>query len=123
MRAYAHPVSIPKLFAILVAIAVLFAPAFSGAGEASAAVPNHHGQMMASGHCQSMPSATGEHEGSSDHEKAGKSCCISMCMAVALATPAPAAVAAIHDTVTSFPAPNRYHGLPAEIATPPPRPS
>ena len=121
MRAYAHPVSIPKLFAILVAIAVLFAPAFSRAGEALAAVPDHQAQMMASGHCQSMASTSGDHEGSSDYDKADKSCCISMCMAVALATPAPAAAAVMHDSVTSFPAPNRYHGLPAEIATPPPR--
>lgn len=48
--------SIRTLFAMLVAVAVLFAPALTRAGEAFAAVPDHHMQTMESGHCKSMPS-------------------------------------------------------------------
>lgn len=120
MRSYAYLVNFQKLFVMLVAVALLFAPAFTRGGEAVAAAPDHHAQMMASGHCQSMPSAAGD-TSSSHHDEAGSSCCISMCMALALSPPAPAPAVLMHDSVTSFPPPNRYHGLPAEIATPPPR--
>lgn len=120
MRSYACPVSIHKLFAMLVVVALLFAPAFTRGGEAFAAPPDHQAQMMASGHCQSMPSAPGDNP-SSHHDEAGNSCCISMCMALALSAPAPTPAAVMHDSVTSFPPPNRYQGVPAEIATPPPR--
>ena len=120
MSAYAHRMSLRTLFAALVAIAVLFAPALTRAGEAFAAVPDHHAQMMQSGHCKSAPSdSSGK---SSGHDKAaGMTCCISMCMAVAVATPVPEAAVPVHDSVTSFSLTERYHGLPAEIATPPPR--
>ena len=84
MRAYQRSMSIRTLFAIVVAVAVLFAPAFSRVGEASAAMPDHHAQMMESGHCDSPPS---------DSEKPGKaaekSCCVSMCMGMAVTPPAP----------------------------------
>ena len=117
MRAYASPVSIRKLLSILVALAVLFAPAFTRVGAAYAAAPSQHTQLMDSGHCKMPPSQSG------DHGKATKDCCISMCMTVAVAptalaeesdlkpVPAVFAVAAIH-----LP----YLG---EIATPPPRAS
>ena len=115
MSAYAHRMSLRTLFAALVAIAVLFAPALTRAGEAFAAVPDHHAQMMKSGHCKMTPSH------SPDDGKAGMTCCISMCMAVAVATPLPDAAVPVHDSVVSFSLTERYHGLPAEIATPPPR--
>ena len=122
MSAYASRMSLRTLFAALVAMAVLFAPTMARAGEAFAAVPDHHAQMMQSGHCKSAPSHSGDHDKSSDRDKAaGMNCCISMCMAVAITPPVPAAAAVMHDTVFSFPAPGRYHGLLAEIATPPPR--
>ena len=108
--------SVRKLFAILIALAVLFAPAFGRVGEASAAAPDHHAQMMESGHCQSMPSD------SDGHDKAPeKSCCISMCMGVAVTPPAsvrglaPAPAAAVPAITTLHLA---YLG---EIATPPPK--
>ena len=121
MRSYAYLVSIQKLFAMLVAVALLSAPAFTRAGEALAAVSGDHAQMMASGHCQSMRSAGGD-ANSSHHDEAGSNCCISMCVALALSTAAPVPAAAfLHDDISSFPPPNSYHSLPAEIATPPPR--
>src|SRR5438093_794418 len=52
MRAYACLVSIRKLFAILVALAVLFAPSVTYASM-PAATPHHHGgQMMEMGDWQ-----------------------------------------------------------------------
>ena len=101
---------------MLIALAVLFAPAFGREGEAAAAVPDHHMQMAEGGHCQSPQS------GSEKHDKAPqKSCCVSMCMGAAVtpagdfgslgpaATPAASGVAALHLS---------YLG---EIATPPPK--
>lgn len=117
MRAYAPMMSIRRLLAVLIAASVLFASALSGTAAASAATVNHDMQMMESGHCQAPPS----HK--SDHDKsAGKSCCISMCMAaVALAPAVPTEALVLHDSMTAFPALKHYHGLLAEIATPPPR--
>lgn len=115
MSAYNHPMSSRKLFAILVAVAVLFAPAFTGAGMASATVPDHHAQMMEKGHCEAP--------GDEDQDKStGKmACCSAMCMAVAV-TPAGVSIAKplVGDvSVASLPA--FQTGAPAELATPPPR--
>jgi hypothetical protein len=101
-----------KLFIILVALATLFAPGVTGA--AMAAAPHHGMAMMEAGHCQSPPS-------SGDHKMDGKSCCIAMCMAVAVAPSTRAETTPPREQVAQFPAAQAYHGLPAEIATPPPR--
>ena len=114
--------SLRKFFAIFVAVAVLFAPALTRAGEAFAAVPDHHLQMMESGHCKSAPSPVADPDGSSDQDKVvGQSCCISMCMAVAVGPPAPPAARALHGAAAIFPLAHQYHDCIAEIATPPPR--
>lgn len=116
MRPYTQAVSIRRLFAILVALALLFAPAFTDAGEAFAATPDHHARMMEAGHCQ-MPSSN-----SGDHNKAPiKSCCVAMCMAVAIAPDVRAAVVAQAPATAYFAAPGSWHGYLGEIATPPPR--
>ena len=113
-------VNIRKLFGILVALAVLFAPALTSAGAAYAAVPEHQMQMMDAGHCTSAPS--GNHGKSGTHDKSmTKSCCIAMCMALAVAPSAPVESRMPQRIVTVFPAPSFRLGLPAEIATPPPR--
>src|SRR5437764_12059482 len=106
--------SIRALFAILVAIAVLLAPTISGA--AMAAAPHHGMEMMEAGHCQSPPSNNGHHDRTD-----GKSCCIAMCMALAVAPSAPAEISPSREQMAQFAAPQAYRGLPAEIATPPPR--
>jgi len=114
MRSYATVVSVRKLFAILIALSVLFAPAVTGA--AMAAAPHHDIQMMEGGHCQAPPSK------SADHDKTGgKNCCIAMCTAVAVAPSAPDQGTEPRQQVAQFAPPKAYHGLPAEIATPPPR--
>lgn len=114
--------TIRKFFAIFVAIAVLFAPSLTRAGVAFAAVPDHHLQMMESGHCKSAPSDAADPDGSSDKDDSwGKSCCVSMCMAVALGPSAPPAAAELHSTGATSQLDHQYHGRITEIATPPPR--
>ena len=114
MSAYASQMSIRKLLAIFVAIAVLFAPAITGA--AMAATPHHGMEMMEAGHCQTPSSNTGHHDRTD-----GKSCCIAMCMALAVAPSAPAEISPSRQQMVQFAPPQAYRGLPAEIATPPPR--
>ena len=127
MRAYAPAVSIRKLLTLFVAIAVLFAPAMTRAGEALAAVPDHQMQMMDSGHCKSPPSTnnpdtSARHDKSTGHDKAmGKTCCMAMCMAVALSPPVAEAEDIVHAALPAFPLLSQYHGRITEIATPPPR--
>lgn len=111
--------SIRTLFAMVVTLAVLFAPALTRASEASAAVPDHHVQMMESGHCKSAPAQSGD-DTSSD-EAAGKSCCISMCMAVAVVPAIPTKSVSVHGPAATFAPANQYRGRIAELATPPPR--
>jgi hypothetical protein len=98
---------------LLLLVAVLFAPGVTGAAMAAA---SHHGvAVMEAGHCQTPPS-TGHHD-----QTDGKSCCISMCMAVAVAPSAPAEMLLPRQQIAQFAPLKAYHGLPAEIATPPPR--
>ena len=114
MSAYRPLMSVRRLFAALIALAVLFAPAMTRVGEAYAAVPDHHAQMMMKGHCESAPDADQD-------KKADQSCCFKMCMAVAadlgdLLAARPLLASTNPPALQSFPI-----GSPAEIATPPPR--
>ncbi|MEO8453908.1 MAG: hypothetical protein ABI454_02000 [Sphingomicrobium sp.] len=114
MSPYARLVSTRKVFAVLLALAVLIAPGMTSA--AMAAAPHHDMQMMEAGHCQTPPASTGGHD-----KMGGKSCCIAMCMALAVAPSSPADTSPPRQQIAEFAAPRAYHGLPAEIATPPPR--
>jgi hypothetical protein len=106
--------TLSKLFAMLIALAVLIAPGVAGA--AMAATPHHAMAMMQAGHCQAPPS------NSADHDKTpAKSCCIAMCTALAIAPTRPAASSPPQQQVAEFAPPKAIHGLLAEIATPPPR--
>lgn len=113
MSAYGRTVEIRTLFSMLIALAMLFAPAAAGA-QAMAAAPDHHQQMMDMGHCKSTPS-------SGDQKAPVKSCCMAMCMAVAVAPTEPAEVARQAPSPTYFAAPQFWRGLISKIATPPPR--
>lgn len=116
MRAYPHPMSIKWFFAILVAAAVLFAPAFSRAGGAFAAVPNHHAQTMEASHCNAPPSEPG------DHDKApAKSCCIAMCTGIAIAPASPVKETQLVPKPAIASIPSLHLSYLGEIATPPPR--
>lgn len=114
MSAYVRLVSIRGLFAFVLALSVLFAPGVTGA--AMAAAPHHGMAMMEAGHCQAPASRSGHHDQSD-----GKSCCVSMCMTLAVAPSAPAEALPQRREVPQFASPKAYHGLLAEIATPPPR--
>lgn len=103
--------SIRTLFAIVIALAVLLSPA----GQAFAAVPDHHMQMTQFAPCQMPPAKSG------DHGKMDKNCCMAMCMTVAVAPSAPADVADQAHAFSYFSVPKSWHGYLGEIATPPPR--
>ena len=114
MRSYAHSVSLRKLFAALLAVAVFLSPAITSIAAAHAAVPDHQMQMMESGHCDSAPSGHGE-------KSDGNSCCVSVFVGLAVEPSAPVSEAALTGSppVNFLPAfTHRYVG---EIATPPPR--
>lgn len=112
--------SINKLFAILLAVSVLLAPALTRAGEARAASPDHHALMVASGHCQPDQAGTDKDQ-SSHHGKAGKNCCLATCTAVAVQSAAAAVDELDHRSPATFAIPSFHVGSPSELATPPPR--
>lgn len=114
MSPYARRVSVRKIFAIVIALSVLFAPGVAAAAMAS---PHHDMQMMEAGHCRAPTSSSGDHQ-----KMAGKSCCIALCMAVAVAAPGPPSEVHLPpQRLTQFPTPIVCTGSPQEIATPPPR--
>ena len=109
-------VSLRPLFAMLIAIAMLFAPlAIQGSSAMAMAPADHHAQMMESGHC-------GEQPAKGDHDKApDKSCCVAMCSAVAVA---PTAFVEPHSfsRPVERPALDQFQrSFLAELPTPPPR--
>ena len=108
-------VSLRRLFATLVAAAMLFAPLAIQSGSAMAMAPgDHHAQMMEKGHCGDQP-AEGE------DGKMGKSCCVAMCMGVAVTAAVQMETVAFkrmldRSSLDVFP-----HSYLAKLATPPPR--
>lgn len=105
---------------MLIALAMLLAPAITRAGEALAHVPDHHGKMMTSGHCKTLPAPVDT--GSSNHGKtAGKNCCISMCKAIAVEPVPPTAGKVTQRISPVFLAPTFHRLSLSELATPPPR--
>jgi len=116
IRIISLPLSLRPLSAILIAFALLFAPLAAYSGGAMAMAPaDHHSQMMESGQCGEQP-AKGEHGKSTE-----KSCCVSMCAAVAVA---PAVSIEPHALASSTERPSLaqfHHSFLAELPTPPPR--
>ena len=109
-------VSISKLFAILIAASMLFAPFAMQSGSVMAATPSdHHAQAMSEDHCEGQPAKD------KDSKSADKPSCAAMCAAVAIATgslvePAVFAPAGTRSALEQFP-----HGIVAKLPTPPPR--
>jgi hypothetical protein len=109
-------VSLRPLFAILIAVAMLFAPLAMQSGSAMAMAPaDHHSQMMEKGHCGEQP-AKGDHGKSTE-----KSCCVAMCTAVAVAPVSPAEPFAFPQSVERPALAQSSHSFLAELPTPPPR--
>ena len=109
-------VSISKLFAILIAAAMLFAPFAMQSGSAMAAMPSdHHAQMMGKGHCEGQPT------NDKDSKSAEKPCCAAMCAAVAVAAGSPIEPAVFARAVERPALEQFRHGFLAKLPTPPPR--
>lgn len=116
MSAYAPPVSPRSLFAILIAMAMLFAPFAMQHGGAMAAAPSKpHSQMMPEGHCGGQP----------NDGKAAKaidgSCCATMCASIVIAPMSPTERLALSRSAER-PSPQAFqHSYLAKLPTPPPR--
>lgn len=108
-------VSIRPFIAMMIAIAMLFAPFAMPTGAMAMAPAGEHSQMVASEHC-------GDHSSDGKDSKAnGKSCCVAMCTAVAVA-PASAVEPQVFARIVDRPSLTQFtHGYLAELATPPPR--
>lgn len=111
-RAMKPIMSIRRLLAMLVTLAVLFAPAV--AASASAAEPHHEMQMMHVGHCRGPIPNSAKHA-------AGMTCCITISMAVAESALAPQPEAPVQISLPMFSSPASLTGQPTELPTPPPR--
>lgn len=118
MRSYAFPVSISKLFAVLGAVALLFAPAMTGAAYAATAQHNMAGtsmRMMDGAPCKSVPASA------DDGKAMANGCCMAMCMAVAIAPSMPGELPTMTPATATFALSKTHKGYLGEIATPPPR--
>ena len=115
LRSISPAVSLSKLFAILIAAAMLFAPFAMQSGMATAARPSdHHAQMMEQGHCEGQPA-------DKDSKGAEKLCCAAMCTAIAVATSAPLEPAAFSRSVKRPSLKQSLHSFLVKLPTPPPR--
>lgn len=116
LQGHMHGVSIRPVFAILIALAMVFAPLAMRSGSAMAAMPaDHHSQAMDKGHCGDKPAK------GMDHESTGKSCCIAMCTAIAVAPLASLEPMEFPRTVGQPRLSRGGHGFLAKLPTPPPR--
>lgn len=116
MSAYRPSVSIQRLFAVLVALAVLLGPVLTQASAAAAAVPDHHMQMMESGHCESPPSNSDDED-----QTPAKSCCVSAYMGIAVVPSVRLSDNAAQPVPAVFGLSTLHLSYLGEIATPPPR--
>lgn len=109
-------VSLRPLFAFLIAFAMSFAPFAMQAGSAMAAMPSdHHSQMLEKGHCGGQSD-----EGMAD-KALGKSCCVAMCTAIAVAPVSPGEPLAF-SRIAERPALAQFRrSYLAKLPTPPPR--
>jgi hypothetical protein len=109
--------SLRPLFAMLIAVAMLFAPLAIQSGNAMAMAPaaDHHAQMMEGGHCGDQPAK------SQDSQSDDKSCCVAMCTAIAVAPTTPIEPHALASSVERPSLTQFSHSFLAELPTPPPR--
>lgn len=108
-------VSVPKLFAILIAVAMFFAPLAMQSGSAMAAMPDHHSQMTEKGHCGEQPVK------GADSKSDGKSCCVATCTAIAIAPTTPVEPLAFSLSVDRPTLDQSGPSFLAKLPTPPPR--
>lgn len=108
--------SLRPLFAMILAVAMLFAPLAMQSGSAMAMAPaDHHAQMMESGHCGEQPAKN--HDGKS----VDKSCCVATCTAIAVVPTMPIEPQAMVSSNERPSLSQFHHSFLAELPTPPPR--
>jgi hypothetical protein len=109
-----------RFFAMLIAVAMMFAPLAMPGGAAMAAPgPSHHGAM--SGQMNHCGAKTGHQQNRG--KPVDKSCCAAMCIGVAVA-PASTERGLAYSRVALRPSAGPFRrGYLGEIATPPPRPA
>lgn len=116
LKRICQPVKPRPLFAILIAIAMLFAPLAMQSGGAMAMAPaDHHAQMMDKGPCGEQP-AQGE-----DGQSSKISCCVAACTAIAVSAVASLEPHTFHGQVARPAVSQFHHGFLAKLPTPPPR--
>lgn len=104
----------PKFFALMAAIAMLFAPVLMNASMAYASPSDSHAQMAEKGHCAPA--------GDTDEDQVPElACCGAMCMAVAITHATVPIAAPAHSSIRVAELHAFRTGAPAELATPPPR--
>lgn len=117
MNLHRHFLSLRGLLQALLALAVLVAPVTANAMEVSSATPaSHREEAKAPAHCDGAPDKSSKHE-----KAAGKTCCASMCMGIAIAPFSRVDAEVLEHVALVSAAPTALIGSPAELATPPPR--
>ena len=105
--------TIRRLFALLLTIAMAFAPLGVPAMTEAAVPASHHDAMMAGGHCE-------QQQPNQHHKAADENCCVAMCIAVVI--PASIAELAYYHASRERPVSDLdRRGFLGEIATPPPK--
>jgi hypothetical protein len=110
--------SLRRVFAMLIAVAMIFAPLAMPGGAAMAAPgPSHHDAMGdQTDHC----GAKADHQQNRD-TSIDKSCCAAMCIGIAVA-PVSSEQALSYARIAPLPSADPFRrGYLGEIATPPPR--
>lgn len=109
-------VRLRALFAILIAVATLFAPLAIQSGAAMAMSPvAQSASMTGGGHCDEQPGKQ------NDSHKPGNDCCLAMCTGLAVVAAAPVEPILAAASVTSPGRTANRDGIPAKLPTPPPR--
>jgi len=111
-------VNLRPFFAILIAVAMLFAPLAMQSGSAMAAMPaDQHSQKMEKSHCGDQPSKGAE------QKSTGKSCCVATCTAIAIAPLSSSAPMMFLRVVGQSGLYRAGLSFLAKLPTPPPRPA
>ena len=111
------PIMSPRrLLWALVALAMLWGPvALQGGGVMAMAPSDHHGQMLAKGHCDT--GAAGEQ----DDQSAGHACCVALLTAIEASSGPTLEPHALTGVPAQHPILEDGPGFLAELPTPPPR--
>ena len=105
--------SFRRFLGLVIAVAMLLAPALT-AGSAFAAAPDHHAQATEAGHCDPATAEESKKSTLTSH-------CVAMCMTIAVAPALTTLAAPVQRSTNAAAIPCFPAGQLLEIATPPPR--